>query len=63
MTTCFVLDETETLVCKRIYFEALTMIKQLLGGLDLRKPANWLLARPRRAGVAVDVVGAAGTRH
>ncbi|WP_246540764.1 ester cyclase [Mycobacterium spongiae] len=44
MTAYFVFDETETLVCERVYFDRLTMIKQLLGGLQLRKPANWLLA-------------------
>lgn len=44
MTAYFVFDETETLVCERIYFDSLTMVKQLLGGLDMKKPANWLLA-------------------
>ena len=44
MTAYFVFDDTETLVCERIYFDTLTMIKQLLGGLDMKKPANWLLA-------------------
>jgi hypothetical protein len=34
----------ETLVCERIYFDTLTMIKQLLGGLDIKRPSNWLLA-------------------
>ncbi|MGZ4511488.1 MAG: ester cyclase [Mycobacterium sp.] len=42
MTAYFVFDDTETLVCERIYFDTLTMIKQLLGGLDMKKPANWL---------------------
>ena len=44
MTAYFVFDDSETLVCERIYFDTLTMIKQLLGGLDMKKPANWLLA-------------------
>jgi predicted ester cyclase len=44
MTAYFVFNETETLVCERIYFDTLTMIKQLIGGLDFKKPANWLLA-------------------
>ncbi len=44
MTAYFVFDDAETLVCERIYFDTLTMIKQLLGGLDMKKPANWLLA-------------------
>jgi predicted ester cyclase len=44
MTAYFVFDDAETLVCERIYFDTLTMIKQLLGGLDLKKPSNWPLA-------------------
>lgn len=47
MTAYFVFSnfqDTETLVCERIYFDTLTMIKQLLGGLDMKRPANWLLA-------------------
>ncbi|OBJ62334.1 ester cyclase [Mycobacterium sp. 1423905.2] len=44
MTAFFVFDDVETLVCERIYFDTLTMIKQLLGGLDLKKPSTWLLA-------------------
>ena len=44
MTAYFVFDDTETLVCERIYFDTLTMIKQLRGGLDMKKPTNWLLA-------------------
>ncbi|APT11145.1 ester cyclase [Mycobacterium avium] len=44
MTAYFLFDDTETLVCERIYFDTLTMIKQLLGGLDMRRPGNWLLA-------------------
>lgn len=44
MTAQFVFDDTKTLVCERIYFDTLTMIKQLVGGLDPKKPANWLLA-------------------
>ncbi|GAB7145850.1 ester cyclase [Mycobacterium riyadhense] len=44
MTAYFVFDETETLVCERIYFDRLTMFKQLIDGLDMKRPANWLLA-------------------
>ncbi|ORB83001.1 polyketide cyclase [Mycobacterium kansasii] len=44
MTAYFAFDDTEILVCERIYFDTLTMIKQLVGGLDHKKPANWLLA-------------------
>ncbi|GAA4023020.1 hypothetical protein GCM10022247_54130 [Allokutzneria multivorans] len=46
MTAYFIFDEDETLVCERIYFDSLTLLRQLIGGLDLKKPANWwLLAR------------------
>lgn len=44
MTAYFVFDESEKLVCERIYFDTLTMVRQLLGGLDMKRPANWLLA-------------------
>jgi predicted ester cyclase len=43
MNAYFVFDESETLVCERIYFDQLTMVKQLFGGLDLKRPTNWLL--------------------
>lgn len=38
----FVFDEEEALVCERIYFDQLTMLRQLLGGLDLRSPRGVL---------------------
>ncbi|MEU6076331.1 ester cyclase [Micromonospora sp. NPDC047074] len=41
MTAYFLFDEQENLVCERIYFDTLTMLKQLLGGLDLRNPRHW----------------------
>lgn len=44
MTAYFVFDHAENLVCERIYFDTLTMIKQLFGGLNLKRPANWWLA-------------------
>jgi predicted ester cyclase len=44
MTAYFVFDEAERLVCERIYFDALTMLKQLLASVDLKKPRNWPLA-------------------
>jgi hypothetical protein len=44
MTAFFIFDSTETLIIERIYFDVLTMLKQLLGGLDLKNPANWLRA-------------------
>jgi predicted ester cyclase len=33
--------EGDTLVCERIYFDSLTMLKQLLGGFDLKKLGDW----------------------
>ena len=39
----FIFDENETLVCERIYFDSLTMFKQLIGSLNLLNPKNWLL--------------------
>nr|BDT32853.1 ester cyclase [Myxococcus sp. MH1] len=44
MTGFFIFDASETLVCERVYFDTLSMLKQLLGGLDMRSPKNWLLA-------------------
>lgn len=41
MTAYFIFDERENLVCERVYFDSLTMLKQLLGGLNLRNPRNW----------------------
>jgi steroid delta-isomerase-like uncharacterized protein len=38
MTAFFVFDEQEHLVCERIYFDQLSMLRQLLAGLDLRSP-------------------------
>jgi predicted ester cyclase len=42
MTAYFIFDDQENLVCERIYFDTVTMLKQLLSGIDLKKPANWL---------------------
>jgi predicted ester cyclase len=44
MTVYFVFDAEERLTCERIYFDTLTMLRQLIGGLDLKKPKNVLLA-------------------
>ncbi|MCK1796865.1 ester cyclase [Streptomyces sp. XM4193] len=43
MTAYFVFDADERLVSERIYFDSLTLLKQLLGGIDRRKPRNWPL--------------------
>ena len=41
MTAYLVFDENENLIAERIYFDTLTMLKQLVGGLNLRDPRNW----------------------
>ncbi|TXL61473.1 ester cyclase [Aeromicrobium terrae] len=40
MTAYFVFDEDEQLVTERIYFDQLTILQQLIGGLDKRKPKD-----------------------
>lgn len=44
VTALFIFDASETLVCERIYFDTLSLLKQLIGGLDMKRPASWLLA-------------------
>ncbi|WP_394830242.1 ester cyclase [Pendulispora rubella] len=41
MTAFFLFDANETLVCERVYFDSLTMLKQLLRGSSLKDPRNW----------------------
>ncbi len=43
MTAYFVFDEHENLVAERIYFDQLSVLRQLLGGLDQRKPRDLLI--------------------
>ncbi|NJQ06076.1 ester cyclase [Streptomyces lonarensis] len=43
MTAYFLFDEAENLVCERVYFDTLSMLRQLIGGLNMRNPKNWLL--------------------
>lgn len=43
VTAFFVFDADNVLDCERIYFDSLTMFKQLVGGLNLRNPKNWWL--------------------
>ncbi|MFE1794645.1 ester cyclase [Streptomyces sp. NPDC059517] len=46
MNAFFVFDESENLVTERIYFDQLTILKQLVAGVDKRKPSGLLkLAR------------------
>lgn len=40
MTAYFVFDEQENLIAERIYFDTLTMLKQLLSALNLKRPAS-----------------------
>lgn len=42
MTAYFVFNENEELICERIYFDQLTLIRQLLAGIDLRSPRGVL---------------------
>uniref|UniRef100_UPI003F497984 ester cyclase n=1 Tax=Actinomadura sp. CA-154981 TaxID=3240037 RepID=UPI003F497984 len=42
MTAYFIFDEDENLINERVYFDQLTILKQLLGGLDKRNPADLL---------------------
>jgi predicted ester cyclase len=41
MTAFFIFDENENLICERIYFDTLTMLKQLFGVLNFKNPMNW----------------------
>ena len=43
VTAFFIFDVEENLVCERIYFDSLTMFKQLISCLNLRNPKNWWL--------------------
>jgi len=40
--TAFFLFEDDRLVCERVYFDAMTMLRQLLAGVSLRRPASLL---------------------
>ncbi|MFI6044101.1 ester cyclase [Nocardia sp. NPDC051321] len=57
MTAYFVFDEQENLAIERIYFDQLTVLKQLLGGLDKRNPRD-LLTLARAVAGAVATAGA-----
>lgn len=41
MTAYFIFDADENLVCERIYFDSLTMLRQLLSGLNPKDPRSW----------------------
>jgi hypothetical protein len=57
MTAYFIFDEHEQLVVERIYFDQLTILKQLLASLDKRKPRD--LATLARA--VIGMLGMSGT--
>lgn len=40
MTAYFIFDENENLVTERIYFDQLTVLKQVISGIDRRKPSG-----------------------
>jgi hypothetical protein len=42
MSAFFVFDENEKLVCERVYFDQLSFLRQLLGGIDLKSPKGVL---------------------
>ena len=49
MTAFFVFDEHEALVTERVYFDQLSFLRQLVGGIDKRSPRGiWLLLRVLR---------------
>jgi len=41
--TAFFLFEGSTLVCERVYFDVLTILKQLFGAIDPKRPSSLLL--------------------
>ncbi|GAA5165477.1 MULTISPECIES: ester cyclase [Amycolatopsis] len=43
MTAYFIFDADENLSCERVYFDSLSMLKQLIGGVDKKNPKNWPL--------------------
>lgn len=43
MSAYFVFDEHENLTIERIYFDTLSMVRQLIGGIKLHDPRSWPL--------------------
>lgn len=54
--SAFFIFEGERLVCERVYFDALTLLRQLLRGVSLRKPASLLLLLRMLRGLRRNVV-------
>lgn len=42
MTAFFIFDDNEALICERVYFDSLSMFKQLFGGMNMKNPLNWI---------------------
>jgi hypothetical protein len=42
----------DDLVCERVYFDSLTMLKQLLGAVSLKRPRTWPTALRALRGLA-----------
>lgn len=42
MTAYFIFDENENLVTERVYFDQMSILKQVVGGLDRKKPRDLL---------------------
>ena len=57
MTAYFIFDDEENLVTERIYFDQLTVLKQLFSGLDKKNPKD-LLTLLRALGGALALSGA-----
>ncbi|MDH6696241.1 ester cyclase [Streptomyces sp. MAA16] len=56
MTAYFVFDEDENLVTERVYFDQLSILKQLVAGVDKRRPSGLL----KLARIVRGVLGMAG---
>lgn len=41
VTAFFIFDASETLICERIYFDTLSLLKQLLSHINFRNPVRW----------------------
>ncbi len=49
--TAFFIFEGERLVCERVYFDSMTMLKQIMGEVSITKPATVLRALKMLAGL------------
>ena len=53
--TAYFIFEGERLVCERVYFDSLTMVRQLLAGVSLRKPSSLLILLKMLGGLRLGV--------